>query len=504
MSGAALATPSARPPSRFSRLMGNRRLVLTASDQVLSSASNFVIGVLVGRLAGPGPFGAYILAFTLWLVVLGIHRALVAEPIVISGALDGDRPVVLRRGLEADLLLAVGIAAVVVVAGAILTAVGSGEIGMALLMIAAFLPVLIAQDYWRAMAFALHRPGVALVNDGIFVAVQVAALALVVALGGRTAPWFILAWGAGASAGALVGFFQFRVHPFRRGAGPLFSHNWPFSRWLLADFLTIFAADQTYLLLVAALLGQAAFGELKAALSLMGPTAVILLTGGNVGLPTLARANARDGLAGIVEVSRKLTRLVGAAVVAYCLVVFVAGPQLLTWIYGSQFSSAGNLARIGAITYAVAVGSFGAGIAIRVLRQARTMWTARLVVTTVSVAAVLVLSSLFGITGAAWAGVLTAVAGTAATLLVFRRILATRRTEAAARLGIPLPPPVPGTAQLWTANLLDAPWPPPGPGAGVVLGLSVAEGADALADVDTGLSASSPGHPAVPGTSPRG
>ena len=92
---------------RLARLAGNRDLVLTATDQILSSTSNFVLGVLIGRLAGPGAFGAYILAFTVWLVVVGVHRALVAEPIVISRALDGDRQSVLRRGLEADLLLAV-------------------------------------------------------------------------------------------------------------------------------------------------------------------------------------------------------------------------------------------------------------------------------------------------------------------------------------------------------------------------------------------------------------
>ena len=378
---------------RLARLAGNRDLVLTATDQILSSTSNFVLGVLIGRLAGPGAFGAYILAFTVWLVVVGVHRALVAEPIVISRALDGDRQSVLRRGFEADLLLA----------GRPRCGGRRGRCDRRTHRVrrhrrlaprpGLVLPALVAQDYWRAMAFALHRPGVALANDAIFVAVQVAALATVLLLGARTAPWFLLAWGAGAAAGAVAGFVQFGVHPFRKGAGPLFSHNWPFSRWLMADFLTIFCADQTYLLLVAALLGQAAFGELKAALSLMGPTAVILLTGGNLGLPTLSRARARDGLDGLVRVAHKLTKLVGAAVLTYCAVVLVAGPWLLSFVYGPEFASAGNLARIGAVQYAVAVAAFGAGIAIRVARQARTMWMSRLLVTALSIVAVIALSS---------------------------------------------------------------------------------------------------------------
>jgi O-antigen/teichoic acid export membrane protein len=456
---------------RLARLAGNRDLVLTATDQILSSTSNFVLGVLIGRLAGPGAFGAYILAFTVWLVVVGIHRALVTEPIVISRALDGDRQSVLRRGFEADLLLAGGLGVVVALGGAILALAGSGDIGVSLIVLAFVLPVLVAQDYWRAMAFALHRPGVALANDAIFVAVQVAALATVLLLGARTAPLFLLAWGAGAAAGAVAGFVQFGVHPFRKGAGPLYSHNWPFSRWLLADFLTIFCADQTYLLLVAALLGQAAFGELKAALSLMGPTAVILLTGGNLGLPTLSRARANDGIDGLVRVARKLTKLVGAAVLIYCAVVLVAGPWLLSFVYGPEFASAGNLARIGAVQYAVAVAAFGAGIAIRVARQARTMWISRLLVTALSIVAVIALSSWFGVVGAAWAGVLTVAAATAATLLVFRAYVTSERASQRASEGagtstatpLALPPPALGTRcpAPVPASTDGLPWPPP-------------------------------------------
>ena len=156
----------------LARLAGKQHLFITGSDQVLSSASNFVIGVLVGRLAGPGPYGAYIFAFTVWLVVLGIHRALVTEPMVISSALDGDRSSVLRRGLEADVLLAGAMGLLVAAVGGVFVLAGSQDVGLALVVIGVLLPALLAQDYWRAMAFALHKPGFALANDAVFVGAQ--------------------------------------------------------------------------------------------------------------------------------------------------------------------------------------------------------------------------------------------------------------------------------------------------------------------------------------------
>ncbi len=406
------------------------RLALTAGDQVVSSSSNFLVGVLVGRYAGPGPYGAYILAFTTWLLVLGIHRALVAEPAVIDGRLHDDRAATLRRGLIAELRLAVVLSGLLVPAGVVATLVRTDSAGPSLLVLAVLLPALITQDYWRSMAFGLGRPGVALLNDAVFVAVQLVALVVVIASGGRTAPWFLLAWGAGAVAGAIVGCFQLHVNPFGRRRGPLFSHTWPFSRWLLADFLTIFAVDQTYVLLVALLLGPEDFGGLRAALSLMGPCAVILLSGGNLGLPMMAEANTSSGVEGLVGVATKLTRVVGAAVLGYCLIVFAVGPTLLTWIYGPEFSSAGNLTRIAALTYAVAVASFGAGIAIRVARHARAMWMARLWLAGLSGVSTVLLSSAFGVAGAAWVGVITAAAGVAATLAVFSSYVAGARRRA--------------------------------------------------------------------------
>ena len=243
----------------------------------------------------------------MWLVVVGIHRALVAEPIVIDGGLHDDRAAILRRGSIAELRLAVVLAGLIVPAGIVATLARTESAGPSLLVLAVLLPALVTQDYWRSMAFGLDAPAWRSSTTPSSSRCSWRHWRRSCS-GGRTAPWFLLAWGAGAVAGAVVGCFQFDVHPFGRRRGPLFSHNWPFSRWLLADFLTIFAVDQTYVLLVAVLLGPEDFGGLRAALSLMGPTAVILLSGGNLGLPTLTEANTGSGVDGLVRVATKLTR----------------------------------------------------------------------------------------------------------------------------------------------------------------------------------------------------
>ena len=63
-----MASPTRRPA-------GRRRILLTFSDQAVSSASNFVTGVAVARLAGVARFGDYMLTIMVWLIVVGVHRA---------------------------------------------------------------------------------------------------------------------------------------------------------------------------------------------------------------------------------------------------------------------------------------------------------------------------------------------------------------------------------------------------------------------------------------------
>jgi O-antigen/teichoic acid export membrane protein len=403
-----------------------RTTFVTALDQLVSSGSNFVIGVLVGSLAGPRSFGAYMIAFTAWLVVVGSHRALLTEPLVITRG-DPTETAALGHGVVGELVLGAGFGAFTALLGLVFLGAGGGDTGRALLMLAPLLPGLLLQDYWRAMAFASHTPGRALVNDSAFVVAQVAALIVVVLAGGRSAPWFVLAWGIGAGVGAAVGFAQFRQTraDIDLASGPrLLRSLWSISRWQLADFSTSFSADQLYLFVVVATLGETRYGGLKAALSLMGPANVMLLSGGAIGFPGAARALRQGGLPELVRFSRKLTVAVTMAVVANAALVFIVGPWALANVYRkADFRQFGYLTRYVSVQYAVSIVSFGAGIALRVARQTRRLWFARVGVTVASLAAVLVLSKSFGLRGAAWAGVLTGALNAAAIIAVYRYYL---------------------------------------------------------------------------------
>lgn len=403
-------------------LLPSRPLIYTGADQLVSSASNFLAGVLVGRLAGPSEFGHYMIAFTVWLVVLGLNRALLVEPMIIKGHNGMDDAEWLRRGIRSQLQMAVVFGAAIAGLATVFALVGAGSTATPLYVLAVLIGPLLLQDLWRGMAFHYVMPDRALVNDLVFTVVEVIAFTVMVVTDLRSAGWLLLAWGSGAVAGALVGFWQFSVRP-RLSSPSLIGGFWPMSRWLAADFSTTFSADQMYLLVVAWVLGTSDFGGLKAALSLMGPAIVILVTGGNVGLPAMARSFRDGGVPGMVHQVRRLTVVVWGALTLYGLVVVALGRFAIEFLYGEEFARFGSLASIAALQYIVGTASFGITMALKVAGKTRLLIVPRLALTVLSIVLVLGLSHWFGLAGAAWAGVVGMAVSVAVQFAVYNHAI---------------------------------------------------------------------------------
>lgn len=403
---------------------GRRKLGLTFADQAISSGSNFLVGVLVARFSGLTRFGGYMFAFAIWLVVVGVHRALITEPMIIAGATPRQRHRLLAQGFAAEMVLGVVASVAVGLLGAAFLLFGSSGYGGPLVALAPWLPSLLAQDFWRAMSFQQARPDRALANDVLFTTVQVGAfLALMAATPYRSVAVPIACWGVGATAGAALGLVTYGIRP---AIGPGVAHlrrHWATSKWLLADFGTQYAADQAYLFYLAAELGSAAYGGFRASANLLGPVMVILQAGGNFGLPEASRRLRSEGPDGLRRLAPRLTLGALACVGLYGGVVSLLGGRLLSAVYGPTFGEYGTLLRLAALQYVVASLVFGQGICLKAVGAIRKLWTARVAVTAVSFTAVVALTHRFGLTGAGWAGVVTTLTLTVAVERVHRRTL---------------------------------------------------------------------------------
>lgn len=385
-------------------ICGGRGAVLTLVDQLISSASNFMLGVLIARAGGADALGTFGVAFLIWLAVVGTNRALVTEPMTVTGSTDS-RHAQLTEGLLASLVLGGAAAALLGISGVALQLAGIDAV--ALLALAACIPSLLAHDYCRSTAFRLQRPDRALLSDVGFALVQGAVTVALFALGVSSTAAFLAAWGLGATVGAVIGISLTGIRLTARGGVAQLRALWPRSRWFLAEFGTAFPADQGYLLLLPIILGTSQFGLYRAGVGLIGPIVVVFVAGGNIGLPEAVRRLRRDGVPGLAAYAPRLTAVVAAVTLLYCGLVAVFAEPLLRLTYGEEFTGAVTITRLIAGQYVILAICFGFHQVVKAAGLMRQLWVTRAVSGTVSIAAVIVLASEFGLAGAGFASLVT-------------------------------------------------------------------------------------------------
>ena len=400
------------------------RLSMTMVDQCVASASNFSVGVVVARISGPAGLGAFALAYTVWILLTTIHRSLITDPMAIMGdMLSEERDEFVRRGFAADVTIGVGAGCIVAAIGAILLSIGQHAFGIGMLSVAPWIVALDLQDYWRWIGFMQGTPKKSLNNDLLFNAVQALAFGVIFVLGFHSVFAVVSAWGVGAAVAAVYGLRQYAVRPSLRGGGAFLWSRWPTSRWLAGERVASWGATQLYLIVAGAILGPAALGGLKAAQGMViGPTSLVINGAGSFGLPEATRKLAERGWTGMIRVTRVVTGAGVSAAVSCAIVVLFAAPTLLRVLYGPAFVPYAPSARLFAI--AIAISAFGVGPILTLTATGRVfpLFIVALARLAISVALTCVCAETWGVTGVAFANLVTGAVSVAVLLVMQSRV----------------------------------------------------------------------------------
>lgn len=404
-----------------------RRAGVTMADQCVASGSNFVVGVAVARIAGAAGLGAFSLAYTCWILMTNTHRSLITDPMaILNDVRQEDAPRRLREGFAAEVVLGVGASAVFAVVGVFLFFLGQRAFGVAMIAMAPWITFLDLQDYWRWIGFMSGRPGKSLLNDTVFNCAQAAAFVAVFASGASSVAGVVSAWGFGAMAGAIFGLRQFSVRPSLRGGLGMLRARWHMSKWLAGNGALGWGGTQLYLVVVAAILGPAALGGLKAAQNLVtGPSSVVVHAGGSFGLPEASRALEDRGWVGLRRVSRLISGAGLLSIGFFGAIVIIWGRTLLSALYGPSFAQYEPAAKLFAIAFVISAFGLGPILTLKATKLTRPLLYCQVISLIVSVPTVAVCAIADGVTGAAAGAVFTSAVGLAA-LLYYQR--STRRS----------------------------------------------------------------------------
>ena len=175
-----------------------------------------------------------------------------------------------------------------VVAAGLVTSLVQRDLGLGLVALGAFIPLIFLQDLGRYLAFATHRPGRALVLDLTWLGLLVVAVGAVLASGSESLVLFVVAWaGSGAVAGLLTPL-PYRHSRIRLGLGWL-RETWPFSWRYALSFASMQTASLGVSVAIVGIAGSRALGAVRGALLLLGP---------------FTQFQAASIAAGVAEVSR--------------------------------------------------------------------------------------------------------------------------------------------------------------------------------------------------------
>jgi O-antigen/teichoic acid export membrane protein len=248
-----------------------RTALLTTVDQILSSASNALLLFAIAQVSTEAEFGAVGLLAIFFSTVLGFNRGALGSPILLVSALS--RPEILAEAGYA-LTWAIGTGAVAGLCVA-LTAVYLGVPTLALVL-AVSVPLALCQDVLRYLAIAIGRPSIAVLADGAWVLLLLIIYGINAVWAAVSAPFAILAWGAGGLVAAVVLIVSTEVRPrFRRVLSWWRTYAAARIRFGLVYALTLISAT-VVTFIVALTIGSAAVAGIRGAVALFGPISMLI------------------------------------------------------------------------------------------------------------------------------------------------------------------------------------------------------------------------------------
>jgi O-antigen/teichoic acid export membrane protein len=359
-------------------------------DQVLSSLSNVIVSLGVVRATGTVGLGRYTVAFSIYLIVLGFNRALIAEPFLTtprSGSHDIDGAQA-RNALGSSLVFATGCALPIALLGSVWHT-------QTLLVLAMSLPFLCGQDLLRYVAMWRLEPSEACILDGAWVLVSLVAFPFLrsVSIGSAVGLWAL-----GSAVGLFIGIRRMGLRP----AGPRSSFAWwtangrRLGGYLAIESVAYTASTQLIIIAIAITVGEGALGALRSAQIVLAPASLLVVAFNFFSLPRFVEHRPTPRIVFLA--------MSGAGLIA--LLVTTATLALPHSLIARVLSAKGawSIALALPLSLQVVFSTMGAvGVAsLKASRRGGLILTIRVVAVVLGTPPILWLAATFGVVAAAW------------------------------------------------------------------------------------------------------
>lgn len=396
------------------RSQATRKGYIALIDQSLISGVTFFTSVLLARFLRPTEYGAFVLAYAIFLFLNGVQEALVTNPLMVLNApLEENK---LRQYVTSTAIFQVllGLSFIFLLLG---TFAFSSHYFPKFAFVSVF-PVLAfvvfafqAQELFRRVLFARMNFSGGFINDLIAYGCQIIGISFLVYTKSLS---IVNAFGVIAISFMIAAFFGcVQCRDFLTGRIFAFKSvmkgNWNQGRWLLGSNLALWISSQSGLFITAFFLGPVGPAVLKASQNIVAPTHIILQSLENLIPSPASRKLATKGRLAFQRFLNKATKVVLTLVIPYLLLVSLYPEWLLKLFYHDQYKRYGIIVVLIAVRYIFASSNMVNMIGLRVLRKSKDIFHAYLYAGILTIIVSIPLVKYFGIIGGAIGALLSSI-----------------------------------------------------------------------------------------------
>ncbi|HWC18924.1 MAG TPA: hypothetical protein VG498_18075 [Terriglobales bacterium] len=397
-------------------------------DQAFTSGSNFLVSILLARWSSPQEYGAFALAFAVFLLLSQLQQSVLLEPMsVFGGAYSGSR---LKRYYGSLLHMQNGLLVAITVPLA-LTALITQQFANGQQLAAALWGVTFASPFvmslWMARrAFYLeHSPGPAAAGAVVYTVVTIGGLIVVRRMGEVTSFMAFLIMGIAALI--TTGAMFCRLRPkFRRDPGDVSfqtecMQHLRYGGWALAGALAMWVPQNIYYAILSGTAGMAAAADIRALLNLSLPLQRVALALGLLLLPYTARIHSEQGQDAAKAFTRKICYLFAGGSSIYWIVVLALRHPVFQLLYAGKYTSLISLLPWMALSSILSTVIFALVIALRAMRSPASVFYASAAAGVIAIAIGIPATWMWGVGGVIFSFIVSNVVTLIATWWLMRR-----------------------------------------------------------------------------------
>jgi O-antigen/teichoic acid export membrane protein len=398
---------------------------LAIIEQALIAGSNFLLNVLVVRWLTAAEYGAYAVAFAVYMLLIGCYQGLILEPMAVLSASYDDQQFRSYFGsllrVQAWISAALAFCLILIVLVLFLL-FHQNAVAWTLLGLVPSLPFILVFFLLRGACYVRRSPQHATQAAFVYSCVMLSGLVLVSHWSHITG--FMVFIGMGLAAAAVSCVLLTRLRPdfhSKISDREQWLEHWNFGRWELSKIGFDWLSQNISYTFTAGFMGMAQVGALKAINTLFIPLGQTMSALRRLFLPHLAMESDRKGHSGAAKLIWRMALVYLAGGLVYGVAVSLAAKPLFHLLYAGKFMEFAYLVSWMAIAAPLGLPAHVIDMGLRSIRSPKSIFTVSCLSSIICVCITMPLTWLLAIRGAVASSVISTGIMLVIISVIFRR-----------------------------------------------------------------------------------